>query len=191
MPSTKLADAFVDHPVNIHHKFLDLNSVKELPETHAWASNNDELSCGGGGVNGESVPIIDLNNENATELVGHACRTWGVFQVVNHSIPKSLLDEIELVGSGLFSLPMQQKLMAARPADGVSGYGVARISSFFQKLMWSEGFTIAGSPVEHARKLWPHDYHKFWYVVHLKIYSLLFFLNFILIFSKLTKDIFN
>ncbi|MCE3216343.1 gibberellin 3-beta-dioxygenase [Datura stramonium] len=61
----------------------------------------------------------------------------------------------------LFSLPLQQKLKAARSPDGIAGYGVARISSFFSKLMWSEGFTIFGSPLEHARQLWPHDYNLF------------------------------
>ncbi|KAL0463897.1 UNVERIFIED_CONTAM: Gibberellin 3-beta-dioxygenase 1 [Sesamum latifolium] len=56
---------------------------------------------------------------------------------------------------------MHQKLMVERTPDGVSGYGVVRISCFFQKSMWCEGFTIVGSPREHAVKLWPHDYHKF------------------------------
>ncbi|TKY54923.1 Gibberellin 3-beta-dioxygenase 1 [Spatholobus suberectus] len=32
-----------------------------------------------------------------------------------------------------------------------------RISSYFSKLLWSEGFTIMGSPAEHATKLWPHQ----------------------------------
>nr|BAJ65442.1 gibberellin 3-oxidase [Torenia fournieri]BAJ76663.1 gibberellin 3-oxidase [Torenia fournieri] len=145
-------------PLNVHKKYLDLSSVKELPETHAWTSSklDDEETC-----DAENVPIIDLNDENAIELIGRACRTWGVFQVINHNIPKSLLDEIEFEGKKLFSLPMQQKLRAARSPDGVSGYGVARISSFFSKLMWSEGFTILGSVSEHARLLWPNDYNKF------------------------------
>nr|UXL73235.1 2-oxoglutarate-dependent dioxygenase GA 3-oxidase [Jasminum sambac] len=56
---------------------------------------------------------------------------------------------------------MHQKLKAARPAVGVAGYGVARISSFFPKLMWSEGFTIIGSQLEHATKLWPNDFQNF------------------------------
>ncbi|KAH6756591.1 gibberellin 3-oxidase 1 [Perilla frutescens var. hirtella] len=156
MPSRKLSDS-----LNPHHEFLDLKSFKELPDTHAWTSQLDggDSDCGGG--NPETIPIIDLNNDNATELIGHACKTWGVFQAINHKIPQNLLDDIELAGKGLFSLPMHQKLRAARVADGVSGYGVARISSFFSKLMWSEGFTIAGSPAEHARQLWPQDYHKF------------------------------
>nr|UXL73233.1 2-oxoglutarate-dependent dioxygenase GA 3-oxidase [Jasminum sambac] len=27
--------------------------------------------------------------------------------------------------------------------------------------MWSEGFTIIGSPLEHATKLWPNDFQNF------------------------------
>ncbi|KAL6584714.1 Iron ascorbate-dependent oxidoreductase [Orobanche minor] len=156
---------FTSHPLNPQHKYFDLNSIEELPETHAWTSQVDDypFSDTGGKIcsNPENVPIINLNDENATGLIGHACKTWGVFQVLNHDIPNNLLDEIEVVGNRLFSLPMHQKLRAARLPEGVSGYGVARISSFFPKLMWSEGFTIVGSPIEHARQLWPNDYHKF------------------------------
>ncbi|XP_059644744.1 gibberellin 3-beta-dioxygenase 1-like [Cornus florida] len=154
MPS-RLSDAFNSH------KHLDFNSVKQLPESHAWSSTVDEEHFSGDPSSIESVPVINLSDPNALKLVGHACKTWGVFQVTNHGIKNSLLDDIQSVGRNLFSLPMQQKLKAARPPDGVSGYGMARISSFFPKLMWSEGFTVSGSPLEHARKLWPQDYNKF------------------------------
>ncbi|KAK4374750.1 hypothetical protein RND71_005427 [Anisodus tanguticus] len=60
---------------------------------------------------------------------------------------------------------VEQKLKASRSPEGVTGYGVARISSFFSKLMWSEGFTIVGSPIEHARQPWPKDYKKFCEVI--------------------------
>ncbi|XP_057503783.1 gibberellin 3-beta-dioxygenase 1-like [Actinidia eriantha] len=162
MPS-RVSDAFRNHPVHFPHKHLDFNSVKELPESHAWTSLDDYPSNNSLETTDhvESVPVIDLNDRNALNLVGHACRTWGVFQVINHGINKNLLDAVELAGKSLFSLPVQQKLKAARSPDGVSGYGVARISSFFPKLMWSEGFTIFGSPLEQARLLWPQDYTKF------------------------------
>lgn len=163
MPSRVISDPFLAHPVHSHHKFLDLNSIKVLPDSHAWTATRilDECPSSGDTCDPESVPIIDLSDVNATELIGHACKTWGVFQVINHNIPKNFLYEVESAGKHLFSLPLNQKLRAARPHDGISGYGVARISSFFPKLMWSEGFTIAGSPLEHARQLWPRDYRKF------------------------------
>ncbi|CAI9114067.1 OLC1v1014686C1 [Oldenlandia corymbosa var. corymbosa] len=146
------------YPVYSHPKQLDLSSVQELPESHAWASSSlEDDFCS----QVETVPVIDLSDVNVSELLGNACRSWGVFQVKNHGFPKSLLQEMESLSQKLFSLPMQQKLKAARSIDGFSGYGVAPISSFFPKVMWSEGFTIIGSPLEHARRLWPQDHSTF------------------------------
>lgn len=153
-----------DHAFNpyqmIKHKHLDLNSMKELPESHAWLSLDESPSNGSSSP--DFVPVINLKDPNSMKLVGHACKTWGVFQVTNHGVPTNILEEIEAAGRNLFALPIQQKLKAARAPNGVSGYGVARISVFFPKLMWSEGFTIIGSPYEHARKLWPDGYSSFW-----------------------------
>ncbi|KAI3525091.1 hypothetical protein L1887_03763 [Cichorium endivia] len=155
---TRLADAFKAHP-KMNQKHLDLTSIKELPESHAWLSLDGSPSYGSS--SSEQVPVINLKDPNVMNFVGHACKTWGVFQVTNHGVPTYLLEEMEASGRKLFALPIQQKLKAARAPDGVSGYGVARISSFFPKLMWSEGFTIIGSPYEHARKLWPNSYSRF------------------------------
>ncbi|KAM4111339.1 hypothetical protein ACJW30_05G059700 [Castanea mollissima] len=158
MPS-RLSDAFKAHPVQLYPKHQDFNSLQELPDSYKWTQLDEYPSCES--FSSESVPLIDLTDPNALTLVGHACKTWGVFQVTNHGIPTKLLDDIESVSRCLFSLPQQQKLKAARSPDGVSGYGLARISSFFPKLMWSEGFTIVGSPLEHFRQLWPQEYSKF------------------------------
>ncbi|KAK4413893.1 Gibberellin 3-beta-dioxygenase 1 [Sesamum alatum] len=163
MSSPLLSDAFRARPLNLNHKIVDLSSVEILPDSHAWTfeANKYNSSCRGNMSNLESIPIIDLNDENAKELIGLACKNWGVFHAINHNVPKNLIDEVELAGERLFSLPMHQKLLVERTPNSMSGYGVVRISSFFSKLMWSEGFTIVGSPLEHAAKLWPHDYHKF------------------------------
>lgn len=162
----RISDAFQSHPINLHpHKHCpDFNSLHELPDSYAWTHQLDEYPSLDSSFGSElCVPIIDLKDPNALKLVGHACKTWGVFQVTNHGIPLKLLHNIESTCRSLFSLPVQQKLKAARQPDGISGYGIHRISSFFQKLMWSEGFTIVGSPLEHFRQLWPQDYNKFWY----------------------------
>ncbi|KAG2729204.1 hypothetical protein I3843_01G233200 [Carya illinoinensis] len=161
MPS-RLSDAFRAHPVHLCHKHPDFTSLQELPDSYTWGHLDVESSSSDGdSFSSESVPVVDLSDPNALTLVGHACKTWGVFQVTNHNISQNLLDDIENTGRSLFSLPVQQKLKAARTPDGVSGYGLARISSFFPKLMWSEGFTVVGSPLEQFRQLWPQDYGKF------------------------------
>ncbi|KAL9238627.1 hypothetical protein vseg_013023 [Gypsophila vaccaria] len=142
-----------------NNSVIDLKSMKELPDSYAWISYDDPTPSKRAGV--ESVPVINLDDPNAQELIGLACKSWGVFQVTNHGIQKKLLDNIEGACERLFGLPAQQKLKAARSPSGVTGYGPARISSFFQKRMWSEGFTIFGSPLEHASQLWPNDYQIF------------------------------
>nr|ARI45601.1 Gibberellin 3-beta-dioxygenase [Cocos nucifera] len=149
MPS--LSD--VHHPH--HHLHLEFESVRELPESHAWPTLHDHPCVS------EPVPVIDLADPKAAEFMARACVSWGAFQVTGHGVAPRLLEAIDSEMRRLFALPIQQKLKAARPPDGISGYGLVPISSFFAKLMWSEGFTIAGSPLDHARKLWPHDPDQF------------------------------
>ncbi|KAK8669148.1 hypothetical protein V6N13_106586 [Hibiscus sabdariffa] len=69
---------------------------------------------------------------------------------------KTSLPIIDIGEPGAYDL-----LLVARPPSEVIGYGSARIYPFYPKLMWSEGFGMMGSPVEHARKLWPQDHAKF------------------------------
>ncbi|KAK9690324.1 hypothetical protein RND81_09G120000 [Saponaria officinalis] len=157
MPSLRL-DSVTSSSVN--NSVIDLNSIEELPDSYAWIPSYDDsnpITRAGQ----ESIPVIDLDDRNAQQLIGLACKSWGVFQVINHGIHKNLLDNIEDACKKLFGLPAQQKHKAARSPNGVTGYGPARISSFFQKKLWSEGFTIFGSPLEHASQLWPNDYQTF------------------------------
>lgn len=157
-------------PHSIHHSknnYLDIQALKELPDSFVWTRQEDPSSIDDElGVQAQkSVPIINLEDQNAQHYIGLACKSWGVFQVTNHGISNILLDKIEAAGKSLFNLPAHQKLKVARSSNGITGYGPARISSFFSKRMWSEGFTILGSPLHHARELWPTDYINFWYVL--------------------------
>ncbi|CAA6666307.1 unnamed protein product [Spirodela intermedia] len=149
-----------------HHRLLDLSKVRELPDSHTWPALRDHPFAGRDhSHNHEKVPVVDLEDSSVRRHLARACETWGVFQITGHGVPAGLLDRLESQCQRLFSLPAEQKLKALRAPDGISGYGQVRISSFFSKLMWSEGFTIVGSPEEHARKLWPYDHDQFCEVV--------------------------
>ncbi|XWS73064.1 hypothetical protein CRYUN_Cryun02cG0093400 [Craigia yunnanensis] len=156
MPTT-LSEAYREHPIPLRHTIpLDFNSVRTMPDSHVWPKSDDFSSD-----HRLSIPIIDLKDPKAVKLTSHACETWGAFQVINHGIPLNLLEDAESEARRLFSLPAQQKVKALREPAGTTGYGLARISPFFPKYMWYEGFTIMGSPVDHARTLWPNDNARF------------------------------
>ncbi|KAG9139470.1 hypothetical protein Leryth_027594 [Lithospermum erythrorhizon] len=160
---TTLSEAYKDTPLNLQHIVpLDFESVQELPDSHAWSSSNEfTLPCSQTDEKSPSVPIVDLKGTNLVEKIGHACENYGVFQIINHGVSSKLLNEVEYQARKLFALPAHQKLKALRSPGGATGYGIARISPFFPKFMWHEGFNMMGSPVDHARELWPIDYDNF------------------------------
>lgn len=147
-------------PAAGHHQphHLDLQSAREVPDSYAWPTLHDHPTAS------EPMPVIDLADRDAARSIARACMSWGAFQVTGHRIAPRLLDALEAEIRRLFALPIQQKLKAAISPDDKSGYGPIVLSKFCGKLMWSEGFTILGSPVDQARKLWPNDHHKFWFV---------------------------
>ncbi|KAL2236958.1 UNVERIFIED_CONTAM: Gibberellin 3-beta-dioxygenase 1 [Sesamum indicum] len=162
--ATSLSQVFRDTHLQPKHIIpLDFDTIHELPDSHAW-TQTDEFSCAYQiRVNelSTTIPVIDLRAPNVVELMGNACRRWGMFQVTNHDVPSSLVDDVVEHTRRLFALPAEWKLKALRSPSGATGYGVARISPFFSKLMWHEGFTIMGSAGEHAKQLWPHHYEDF------------------------------
>ncbi|MBA0604293.1 hypothetical protein Godav_016964 [Gossypium davidsonii] len=156
--TTTLAQVYREHPIHLRDIIpLDFNSIRSVPDSHVWPISDDFSSD-----HQLMVPIIDLEDPNAVKLAGHACETWGAFQVINHGIHLNLLEEVESEARRLFSLPTQTKMKALREPAGATGYGLARISPFFPKCMWHEGFTIMDSPTDHARALWPTDNARFW-----------------------------
>lgn len=157
---SNLSQAYRDYPVNLHHIIpIDFHTVDSVPESHEWPHSD----CLGPVIDEISIPIIDLTDSNAEKLVGHASENWGIFQVTNHGVGLSMLRDVECEARRLFSLPVEEKLKVLRSPEGATGYGAARISPFFSKFMWHEGFTIIGSSsLDDAKQLWPHDYKRFW-----------------------------
>ncbi|PKA64536.1 Gibberellin 3-beta-dioxygenase 1 [Apostasia shenzhenica] len=142
-----------------HDHYFDLSSALHVPDSHTWptSSLHDHPTATG---EADAIPIIDISGPNAASLIA-ACRSCGVFYATGHGVPARLLHDVELQVRRLFSLPLHRKLLAAPCSGSVSGYGRPPLSSFFPKLMWSEGFTLSGDPLPVASKLWPHDYSRF------------------------------
>eukprot|EP00253_Pinus_taeda_P008603 PITA_08603 len=121
-----------------------------------------------------AIPVIDmkkLSNLPGQDYQRHqemvrlsmACQDWGFFQIVNHGIPHSLIDEIKGVAKEFFNLPLQEKQKYAPQEGDVQGYGktfVIAEETFViaedQTLDWGDLLTLALMP--HSLKnltLWP------------------------------------
>ncbi|CAN1828095.1 Gibberellin 3-beta-dioxygenase 1 [Linum perenne] len=160
MPTTTtISDAYEQFSIQSHQIIpLDFHSLHTIPESHVWPPDHDSTID----IDREfPIPVIDLSDPRAGHLMVEACEKWGLFNVTNHGIPLEMLADVEAMIRRLFDLPTSQKLKALKCRGGVSGYGQTPFARFFEKGMWSEGFTVVGSPADHASRLWPDDYRVF------------------------------
>ena len=67
----------------------------------------------------KSPPVIDfgdflsgdpLRMKRCVDQIGHACRTQGFFQIINHPIPISLQKEMFKESKAFFALPLEEKM---------------------------------------------------------------------------------
>ena len=70
-------------------------------------------------VSTKSPPVIDFSDflsgepsrvQKCVDQIGHACRTQGFFQIVNHPIPISLQKEMFKQSKTFFALPLEEKM---------------------------------------------------------------------------------
>lgn len=85
-----------------------------------------------------------------------ACQDWGFFQIVNHGIPHSLIDEIKGVAKEFFNLPLQEKQKYVPQEGDVQGYGKTFVIAEDQTLDWGDLFALALMPQSLKNlTLWP------------------------------------
>ncbi|KAI3738026.1 hypothetical protein L2E82_28044 [Cichorium intybus] len=158
-----LSQAYRDDTITSRHIIpLDFDSIDGVPESHLWSpSEEPHQNIQTQDPQDSLIPVIDLSDPRAMDLIGQACETWGMFQIINHGVPLELVKEAESEARRLFALTTQKKRKVLRSPGEATGYGLPRISPFFPKCMWHEGFTIMGSCVDDAKVLWPHDYQRF------------------------------
>ena len=80
----------------------------------------------------EQVPVIDLGevfhdySSNAAltviDQIAEACKTWGFFQVVNHGIASTQIEEVWNQTHALFALPIEEKFELERSKKNPWGF---------------------------------------------------------------------
>lgn len=93
------------------------------------------------------VPLIDLRGflsgdpdaaQQASELVGEACRGHGFFLVVNHGVDANLISNAHRYMDTFFELPLLEKQKAQRKIGEHCGYASSFTGRFSSKLPWKE-----------------------------------------------------
>ncbi|XP_021606516.1 gibberellin 2-beta-dioxygenase 8 isoform X1 [Manihot esculenta] len=95
-----------------------------------------------------SIPVVDLQCLNLDKLA-EACKNWGLFRLVNHGIPLTLLRQLQDHSKKIFSLSFESKKALVisspmsyfwgTPALTPSGDSLSRGS---QNINWVEGFNV-------------------------------------------------
>ncbi|CAK8567160.1 unnamed protein product [Lathyrus sativus] len=132
-------------------------SVKELAEKpelqvpEQYLYPNQEPVVVSNAISLPQVPVIDLTkllSEDATELemLDHACKEWGFFQLINHGVDHSLVENVKIDVQEFLSLPFEEKKKFWQTSDDMEGFGQLFVVSENQKLEWSDLFFTATLP---------------------------------------------
>ncbi|RVW21971.1 Protein SRG1 [Vitis vinifera] len=105
------------------------------------------------------IPTIDMKRLIMSETTDFeldklhsACKEWGFFQLVNHGVSSSLVENLKHEIVEFYKLPLEEKMKYKTPGDA-EGYGPSIIRSEDQKLDWGDRFYMLTNPT-HRRK--PH-----------------------------------
>lgn len=140
--------------------------VQELASNHLlperYIRSEDERSSLLNTSSQIGIPVIDmelLSGENdyrqkEMEKLAMACEEWGFFQVVNHGIPGSLMEQMKRIAREFVLLPLQEKVEYS--VQEHEGYGQAFVFSEDQQLDWSDLLYLTIMPAEKRKmKFWP------------------------------------
>ncbi|RHN42317.1 putative thebaine 6-O-demethylase [Medicago truncatula] len=106
------------------------------------------------------VPVIDLAEllsqdinlkRHELEKLHYACKEWGFFQLVNHGISTSLVEDMKKGAKTLFELSMEEKKNLWQIEGEMEGFGQSFVLSEEQKLEWADTFFLSTLP-PHLRK---------------------------------------
>lgn len=109
----------------------------------------------------DPIPIIDLKCLEHKNL-DEACKEWGLFRLVNHGVPITLLEQLQDLTKQLFSLSFESKQEACNespikyfwgtPALTPSGTAIAKGP---QNINWVEGFDVPLCQLSHFQHQLP------------------------------------
>ncbi|KAK8706354.1 hypothetical protein V6N13_049923 [Hibiscus sabdariffa] len=99
------------------------------------------------------IPVIDMQklvsggpNNSEVEKLDFACKEWGFFQLINHGVDSTLLENLKAEIDAFFKLPMEEKKKWWQSPGNAEGFGQAFVVSEDQKLDWGDLFFMVTFP---------------------------------------------
>ncbi|URD82334.1 2OG-Fe(II) oxygenase superfamily [Musa troglodytarum] len=112
---------------------------------------------------GVDIPVIDFSrfldpdsSRDESSKLHLACQNWGFFQLINHTVPKEVIEKMKLDVREFFQLPLEEKRQLAQVTGDVQGYGQLFVVSKDQKLDWADVLYLNTQPApERCLRFWP------------------------------------
>ncbi|XP_039119185.1 probable 2-oxoglutarate-dependent dioxygenase ANS [Dioscorea cayenensis subsp. rotundata] len=116
------------------------------------------------------LPVVHLGQPDEAEEIKAALQSWGMFQVIDHGMPPSFLDEVRDVARAFFKLPVEEKKKYINIRDGMfgrEGYGNDQVKVEGQILDWTDRLYLFVQPEDQTKpELWPTNPTSFRDVLH-------------------------
>lgn len=127
--------------------------ITKVPEQYFHPNQDSPVICNTNSL--PQIPIIDLSkllSEDAIELekLDHACKEWGFFQLINHGVNSSMVENVKRGIQEFFDLSIEEKKQFWQTPEDSEGYGQMYVQSDDQKLDWADTLIIHTLPT-HIR----------------------------------------
>ncbi|CAN0916010.1 Flavanone 3-dioxygenase 3 [Linum grandiflorum] len=157
----------MDHPAFHMGNTAQEQALPYVPDCYVLPHPSDRSSGSDPNNRTPNIPVIDLSGlrvqdaaqkANVVNQIGKACRQLGFFQVVNHGIKQSVLDEALEAADEFFKLPAGEKakLMSNDVYNPVR-YGSSIKDGMDKVQFWRVFLKHYANPLSNWIHLWPQN----------------------------------
>ncbi|XP_019198197.1 PREDICTED: gibberellin 2-beta-dioxygenase [Ipomoea nil] len=112
------------------------------------------------------IPVVDLQDPEAKNIIVKACQELGFFKVVNHGVPFEAVAKLEAEAVSFFGLPQHEKDQFQAAPPNPFGYGNKSIGPNGD-VGWVEYLLLNANPqLTNYSLTFPGNSQLFWKVVH-------------------------